>query len=628
MAEESNLPGQNEGSGEIKSKHPEPVNLAVIEAEKRGIDLAPPATELAPADDLAALAQAATKGRLSPGEEERATANMRSCIEQGGEGIHAAFAAMGRLPWILGVRAIEQAWPSLSAEARAAILARLAEERVGDFIRLRLSLARSLTKLDPPIGVQLAASVCRTMWIAGDGMLTPADSKLIGNVFIGRGKPWVLQLSLDGLGDEDADAIVSCVTFSAFNVNNPPITQLSVLRYGAARLGRLHANLLGLIAKGVSRWNAKWQGSLQSELGELPEQIAVVLKQSREAAPQKPAERRNADPSPAGDEEAEVPLPPELEEKLKLAMETGDHDTIEAVTEEVNAWRDAHRISAGVAAAQAEEEGQSSRGRRGRRGREKGKEREQERERPAYVSREQEAAAKSGGPFNLTAALRGIENHFQQLRNELGAMQARLRKAETAPRRPVAASSGGESNLSPEELKRLVLQLERRNADLQARVEELLADSEARALATASDADITGQYRTLLKLKLQEDYADYLSLESSEPDVIVQQHYRALTRHVFSTLRAEGIALEGDLPPPPPEPMPPPPPPPDVDDEEEDDEELDRIEEQSAEENSNAEALGDENGDDLPGNDDVPGEGATAEAGPGSADASEEEKRE
>ena len=90
MAEESNLPGQNEGSGEIKSKHPEPVNLAVIEAEKRGIDLAPPATELAPADDLAALAQAATKGRLSPGEEERATANMRSCIEQGGEGIHAA----------------------------------------------------------------------------------------------------------------------------------------------------------------------------------------------------------------------------------------------------------------------------------------------------------------------------------------------------------------------------------------------------------------------------------------------------------------------------------------------------------------------------------------------------------
>jgi hypothetical protein len=129
-----------------------------------------------------------------------------------------------------------------------------------------------------------------------------------------------------------------------------------------------------------------------------------------------------------------------------------------------------------------------------------------------------------------------------------------------------------------------VLQLERRNSELQSRVEELLADSETRALATAADSDVTAQYRALLRLKLQEDYSDYLALEKNLPEFVVQQHYRAVIRHVFGVLREEGVSLEGDLPPPPPEPLPPPPPPPII--EGEDDDEDSALDELDAEPDS------------------------------------------
>ena len=658
MPDEPQVPAQPEGAGSSKKKSP-PVNLALVEAAERGIDLhtppperaktaeprtetpepepsqepirtqsaekptrespGPPQTpletasdvggeQLPAADQLKAIADSANEKRLSPREEDTATGLLRACLASGDSG--PALSAMPRLPWILGVRAIEQAWTELTPETRNDLLNRLAALDSDHAIRLRLSVARSLAKLEPPVGVQLAGAVCRTMWNAEKGTLSSEHSKLIGNVFIGRGKPWVLQLPLNALEPQDADAIASCVVFSAFNVNNPPITQLSVLRYAAPRLSNLHPNLLTMVAKSVSRWSTKWQESLRKEVPELPDQIASALKSGRSGKPDRQAESAAVPTprSPGGsesDEEAEVPLPPELEEKLKLAIESGDTEAVEAANLEVNAWRDAQastRSSAEPTEAEgelAEETSPESRSdKRGRRGRDRGErperpDRSERKERPPYVSREQEAAAKTQGGFNLSVTLKSIENHVAQLRNELGNAQAKLRKAESSGRRPSdkVLLSVEEANLSSEELKRLVLQLEHRNNELQARVEELLADSETRALATASDTDVTAQYRTLLKLKLQEDYSDYRALESNSPEFVVQQHYRALIRHVFSILRDEGISLEGDLPPPPPDPLPPPPPPPVIeDDEEEEESPLDKLDEDTEPDAEQAEA--------------------------------------
>src|SRR5205814_9720834 len=113
----------------------------------------------------------------------------------------------------------------------------------------------SLAKMDAPAGLRLASLTCRALWNEERGGLSAEHSKLIGNVFIGRGKPWVLQLPLAGLPPEEAAPIAACSVFSAFTVNNPPITQLSILRHSATLLGAMPENLLALVAKGVSRWS-------------------------------------------------------------------------------------------------------------------------------------------------------------------------------------------------------------------------------------------------------------------------------------------------------------------------------------------------------------------------------------
>ncbi len=664
MADETNVPAQTEGAGQKAKARPEPVNLAMIEAAKRGIVLDPPRpatkapepteTSLPPAEEppavqepageasepagepspetpvepapsegndapagvgeglpdgeaLAALSEASVRGRLSPSDEDRATRLMRELIKAGTPA--PSLEAMAKLPWILGVRAAEQSWTTLDEASRATLLDGIVALGGDNAARLRLSLSRSLAKMDLPSGLKLASLTCAALWNSEKGALSAEHSKLIGNVFIGRGKPWVLQLPLESLTPEDAAPIASCAVFSAFNVNNPPITQLSILRYAAKLLGSLHENLLGLVAKGVSRWSGKWQGSLRKELPELPAPIATAMK-AGDGRQQSQAEGQPA-------EEVELPLPTELEEKLKAATESGDAAAIEAATQEIAAWREANRPAprekegdeqAGEGGDQDEKRGRRQRGRDRDRN-----DRPEKKERPAYVPRDQaqqqqrepqqprepresresreprererererdsyrEQDSPRGGNFNFPVAIKQIENYVKQLRNELDATQTKLRKAET--RRPTAdrvSLSVEEANLSPDELRRLVVQLESRNAELQGRIEELLADTELTTSIMASDSDAASQLRTLLALKLQDGYADFIALETGAPDVIVRQHYRGLLREIFAVLISQGLPLQGDLPPPPPAPMPPPPPPPadEIGEEEEDEDDI------------------------------------------------------
>ena len=563
MAKDTPTP-MPDASGHTPSPNPEPVNLALTETPPAPAadDPAPAAAEAAapeqpagdPKTELAALSQTGNTNRLSPADEDKATRLMHNCLLEGGDGIASALDAMPLLPWILGVRAIENAWKDLPAEARTTVLDGLAKMDTDNGYRLRLSMARSLARVELGEAVKVAAATCRSMWNGETGTLKPEHSKLIGNVFIGRGKPWVLQLVLADLSPEDANAILSAVVFSTFNVNNAPITQLSVLRYAGARIGQLHENLIGMIARAVGRWNGKWQSALRKEVPELPEAILSALK--ADAAPE-PRARRDDDAPAQPAPEVETPLPSELEEKLRAAAESEDPAAVEAVNQEIAAWREAEKI-ARLEALDADEDdedededeeededapaAEESGGRR-RRGRNDRK------ERPVYVPREQESR---GPAFNFGAAIKQLESYVSGLRNDLASAQNRLRRADDDGRksrreeRPVI--SHDEANLSPDELKRLVNQLEGRVAELNSRVEELTSDSEARALAMAAgttDAapDAVTQLRTLLALKLQEDYADFLTLQKESPDAIVQQHYRGLISHVFEVLRSEQIPL-------------------------------------------------------------------------------------
>jgi len=556
---------------------PESVNLSLTEPPLASLSeqpapAAPDQSAGDPKAELAALSQNGNTNRLSPADEDKATRLMHNCLIEGGDGISAALAAMPQLPWILGVRAIESAWKDLPAESRCTVLDGLAKMDSDNGYRLRLSMARSLARVELREAVKVAAATCRSMWNVESGTLKPEHSKLIGNVFIGRGKPWVLQLQLADLPAEDANAVLSAVVFSTFNVSNAPITQLSVLRYVGARLRQLHENLIGMVARAVGRWSGKWQSALRKEVPELPDTILSALK------PEHEQERPHTGDEPAAHPIAEIetPLPPELEEKLRLAAETEDSVAVEAVNQEINAWREAEKIARletldvvedddedeeGSAEEEKEEEpAEEQGGERRRRGRNDRK------ERPAYVSREQERGGQSG--FNFSATLKQLESYVSGLRSDLAAAQNRLRRAENeggkARREDRPVLSHEEANLSPDELKRLVIQLEGRVEELKARVEELTSDSEARALAMAAGTtnatpDAVTQLRTLLALKLQEDYADFLTLQKESPDAIVQQHYRGLISHVFDVLCGEQIPLSV-----PPEPVVAPPLPPAV----------------------------------------------------------------
>jgi hypothetical protein len=97
------------------------------------------------------------------------------------------------------------------------------------------------------------------------------------------------------------------------------------------------------------------------------------------------------------------------------------------------------------------------------------------------------------------------------------------------------------------------VQLEARNTELQARIEDLTQHSEDLAISAGAMSgepvtDPVAQMRTLLGLKLHEDFEDFLALEKESNDLVVQQHYRTIIRHVFEVLREVQIPLETAAP--------------------------------------------------------------------------------
>jgi hypothetical protein len=135
----------------------------------------------------------------------------------------------------------------------------------------------------------------------------------------------------------------------------------------------------------------------------------------------------------------------------------------------------------------------------------------------------------------------------QSLRNELAAAQAKSRQKE--PRRAEKLGPIIEGEPTPEELARLNQQLEARNAELQARIDELMQHSEDVAASMGAHSgepvsDTGAQLRALLALKLQEDFADFLALEKESNDLVVPQHFKGLLQHVFEVLAQLDVPLK------------------------------------------------------------------------------------
>ena len=493
-------------------------------------DAEPVATDgAAPADELTQLAEASQRARLSPADEERMTALLKEALLAGRAGVARAVEALPKVPWIVGVRAIEQVWPELTAGFRTQLLAGLGKDETDAARRMRLSVARALFKVDAPVTLKVAVAVAKEMRDKDSGALAPKHAQIFSNVFIGRAKPWVAQLALAELKPAEADVLVHCAVMSVFTIPHPPVTQLGVLKWAQenGQLGKLHPEALEAVKKAVSRWSGRWQGALRKEVAELPEEIAAALKPAGAEASAGEGSQAN-DETDAGEVSAERAEPRDDDEDDREDGEPSDENA--PPPKKVRPVYEPRP--------QKPQEAQEPR-----------REREGQRERPVYEPRNPGSSSSSGGRFDLISTLRQIEQHVQGLRTELATAKARPRDEDRRPRRVEKLGAIIEGAPTPDELARLNLQLEARNAELQTQITELTQHSEDVAMSTgAMSGELVNnpdaQLRTLLGLKLQEDFADFLALEKESNDLVVQQHYKGLIRHVFEVLRQLDVPLK------------------------------------------------------------------------------------
>lgn len=498
--------------------------------------LAETSTEEAPGpaggeDPLAPLLAKAATQRLSMPEEEKAIGLIRERLLGKKDEFGAAVELLPKVGWAVASKSVGTAWPEMKASAKNALIKMLSADESEASRRIRLSIGRSLFKIpDLPASLKLILGVAKEIRDKETGAINAKDAQMFSNVTIGKGKPWLAQLSLGELKPADADLLVHAAVFAGFLLNQPPITQIGILKWAAdaGRLGKLHDSTRPLVVKGVGRMSGKWQSVLRKDVPELPEEIAAALRPAGGHPPE------TTEATPAAEEDSGLPA--------ELRAEVTDAATSAA-----------ERPSAG------------------------GKPHSQ-RERPVYVSKtippreqrspertqpqppppspsQQPPAKESKGPggrslqFNAQEALRQLDAHINFIKGELKTAETKLRSREhdetrRARHKPDVPIIPGEP--TPEELARLNVQLESRITELQSRIDDLTIDAEARAtsagaFASQPETNLDQQLRTLLSLKLQEAYADFLALESQDPDIVVQQHYGTVLREVFAVLKAEGV---------------------------------------------------------------------------------------
>ena len=496
-------------------------------------------------DALVLLAQAAKAARLAPADEERATALLKERLTGAKTGINSAVGPMiDGLPWIVCVNAVSAVWEKLSAPMRRHLLGSIAKMETDTARRLRLSLARAIFKLEPPAGLKLAAAAAADLKHPETGELTVKHRQFFFNIFIGKGKPWLLQLPLADLKPGEADALVHCA-IECFPFC-PPLSQLSILRWahGAGRLKKTSGTDLETVAKGVTRWTAKLQRQLKAEIADLPAALEAVLKpealkpeaQPAPAAPepQRPETRRTPRAT-AAMEPTPGPVAPEHGSEQEAAPEPAAPT---APVEELIIPGRAERL-----ARKAEEKLTHRRPEPERRKPEpRGPE-----ERPERPERGERATRS----FDVKEALRGVESYVASLRSELEQTKTQLSRHNQEGKRGGRSARADEEKfpVEVEALTRHNTRLEATVAELRAQLEDLAAHHEAvaesRQLHTGEPLpEGEEQLKTLLAIKLQESYETYEAMRLESLDKVFRLDYRDLLGSVFETLLNAGVSLK------------------------------------------------------------------------------------
>ncbi len=435
---------------------------------------------------LPEIIEKARASRLPSAMEDRAVNLLKEAITGGPEAQAGALEALLALPWSIGVRAVTEAWPGLEPEGRGGLIAGLAGIDTEVSRRIRLSLARALHPQDAESALGLVTSVCEAMGGAGGGSTTK-DRQIFASVLLGKAKPWLMNISMAEMTPGQALTIMTPALESCGLA--PIFTQIWVLRWicDAEKFDALPPEHIESIAKSINRWQPRWRKELRKIISKLPESLEAALGGSTVAAP--------AAIQPEGEAAAEEPDTDEEGES--------DHDTEDEEDEEED-----------------EEEDVAPEPRPGRRSR---RERQQ------------------GGTFDLGRTLREIETYVARLRSELQQAQVAARRREPGAGRQRGRPAEPVEDM--DELRRYNQQLEEQNEELRRRFEELASDHEDRA-AIIEISDTLEQFKTLLGLKLKEDFADYTAIGRESPSEVVRRHALEVLGRVFAVLEAEGVKFK------------------------------------------------------------------------------------
>ncbi|MBW0001675.1 MAG: hypothetical protein JO015_21475 [Verrucomicrobia bacterium] len=452
---------------------------------------------------LRQMTEKAKAGRLAAADEQAGASSFRDLVLGGGKALAAALELLNEVPWYISVNGTVDAWAHLTPARKRSFLAALRPLQAEVALRMRLSIARGLFKVDPESALKLIVSTLGEMHKSGN--LQGRDRSAVANVLIGKTKPWLFQLDLSKLRAADAKLIAVCA-LEACTVASPPAA-FAVIEWAKpyAAVSALNEEARSELAKVLAKWSGRWQKQIAKL--DLPDDVRAQVGSAKSAQPQPAA----PDPAPANP--ASVP-PPSADPDAPAPAEPQPPASREKAAKPTNPRHAA---------------------------------------RPAPAQKTpQKPAGRENQNLVISDLLRQVEHRFEQVKGELQAARQQLRNLT-----PVnGSSSGGAAGAHAPELQKLREENSRLTEEirqLRGILDELAADRfdvavSRRADTEQPDNDPLSQYQSLLTLKLREEIMRFQSLNR-------ENHLDGLPlllENVINVLEAHGIDLSNIQPPPPP----------------------------------------------------------------------------
>ena len=487
-------------------------------------------------EKLLELVDLSKTGRLNPRQEQEALQTVKGLMLTGPEGVASAVEGMVSLPWSVGVNAIMDSWPTLNDGIKKLLLSGITTDafQTDNGKRFRLSLGRAFLRTDAPLGCKIIVAVAQEIMIGADPLPQQKHLQTFFHIMIGKGRPWVTNLTAESLEKNDLAALLFCsvaatFTRASFLPPSPPFTQLQLLKWAApsGQLELLPQPILDLILEAVRSWNGRWQASLKRECTPLPEVIAAIIPQILE--------------EPAG-------IEPEIDGELPLAINGPRRDRFDRRDP-----RDSREI-------RNPRDGREVRDLRDpRENRDSRFPRRRDFDRPPVVEMPAE--------FSFPKSVEQIQLYVQKIESDLETVRASLQQKEAALQNALSRTANliaEESSAKPkkgrktkkeepadlESLKQHNDQLQDTVNELQKRIEEFTGEHED--IATSRDAhsrdgktvEPADEFRNLVSIKLTPELEEYQALAKEPMTTALGEHCRNRWGDLFEELRKLGIELQ------------------------------------------------------------------------------------